>query len=166
MLHRFILAIKVFWKAFRNPSAAEVFLLPSKENAKSPLPKDENPSHLRLLALLQHSGRLIDFLKEEIDTFSDAQVGAAVRQVHSACKDTLEELITIRPILDSPEGSKITINAGYDATAIRLVGNVPAAPPYAGVVVHPGWKAHKLSMPKQSGIQHSSVLSAAEIEVR
>lgn len=165
-MHRLILAIKVFWKAFRNPPAAEMFLLPGKESAKSPPPKEEDSSHLRLLALLQHSGRLVDFLKEEIDSFSDAQVGAAVRQVHSACKDTLEELVTIRPILNSPEGSKITINAGYDATTIRLVGSVPAAPPYVGVVVHPGWQAHKLSMPKQSGTQRGPVLSAAEIEVR
>lgn len=128
-MHRLILAIKAFWKAFRNPPAAEIFLLPSKESAKLPPPKDEDSSHLRLLALLQHSGRLVDFLKEEIDTFSDAQVGAAVRQVHSACRDTLEEIVTIRPILDSPEGNKITITAGYDPAAIRLVGNVPAAPP-------------------------------------
>lgn len=163
MLTRLWIACKAFCKAFSSPKEAALFL--ANEN-QPPKNKEEYGSHLRLLALMQHSSRLIDFFKEEIDTYNDGQIGAAVREVHKNCRQVLEELVTIRPVLEQKEGSSITIETGYDPTAIRLIGKVSGKAPYSGTVVHPGWRAHKLSLPKQSGKQQTDILAPAEIEVR
>ena len=37
---------------------------------------------VQMLALLQRDGRLIDFFKEDIAQYQDAQIGAAVRELH------------------------------------------------------------------------------------
>lgn len=156
------LAIKTFIKAWKEPEKAQLFLNESSKNEEAS-PKDL--SHLRLLALLQQSGRLVDFLKEDIQGFSDAQIGAAIRQIHHDCGKCLEELVTIRPLVPDKEGAVITIPKGYDPTAIKISGKVKGEPPYTGTVVHQGWKAHKRSLPKM-GPYVSEIISPAEIEIR
>lgn len=164
-----ILACKAFIKALRNPKAAVLFLEDkniqdgAKESHRAPLETDQ--SHLRLLALLQHSGRLIDFLKEDISSFDDAQIGAVVRKIHQDCSKSLEEVVTIRPVMDENEGAKIIIPQGYDPARIKIVGNVNGQPPFNGVLIHRGWKAHKRSLPKKLGEQSGDVISPAEVEV-
>ncbi|MBA3957881.1 MAG: DUF2760 domain-containing protein [Parachlamydiaceae bacterium] len=159
---KFILALKAFCKAWKNPKKAESFL----NDDTSPKAETADLSHLRLLSLLQHSGRLIDFLKEDISTYNDAQVGAAVRQIHSSCAKNLEELVTLRPVLEEAEGSIVNVPAGYDPMRIKVVGKVKGEPPFTGVLMHKGWKAHKRSLPQKSGEQISDVICPAEIEVR
>src|SRR5690606_14844528 len=44
---------------------------------------------LTLLETLQREARLIDFLMEPLDNYSDAQIGAAVREVHRDCGQVL-----------------------------------------------------------------------------
>lgn len=149
--------LKAF-KAFYNE------LLGKVESPPKPIETKPDPSHLQLLAILQHSGRLVDFLKEDITGYSDGDIGAAVRKIHADCADCLEELVTIRPLIDENEGSKITVGAGYDASAIKLVGNVKEAP-FSGIVVHRGWKAHKKSLPKQASVTHE-VIAPAEVEIK
>lgn len=152
-------AFKAFFRELRGDSeTAKKSLQPSVSDQKS------DPSHLQLLSTLQHAGRLIDFLKEDISGYSDADVGAAVRKIHSDCAECLEELVTIRPLIDENEGSKITVGIGYDPSAIKLVGNLKE-PPFSGIVVHRGWKAHKKSLPKQSSA-HNDVIAPAEVEVK
>ena len=36
--------------------------------------------------LLQRDGRLVDFRFEDVAVYSDAQVGAAVQEVHASCR--------------------------------------------------------------------------------
>lgn len=158
---KLILALKAFWKALKKPDEAIVFL----EAKKIEAPKKKDLAHLRLLALLQQSGRFVDFIQEDITSFSDAQVGAAVRKIHQECKKTLEELVTIRPVVEEKEGSVITIPEGYDPSTIKMTGKVKGSAPYSGRLVHKGWKAHKLSLPKQVGEQLSDVIHPAEVEV-
>lgn len=123
-------------------------------------------SHLRLLQLLQGSGRLIDFLKEDITVFSDAQVGAAVRKIHADCSKRLEELVTVRPVMEEKEGQEVDVAEGYDPVAIKIVGNVKGKGPFRGRLVHAGWRAHKRSLPKQVGENAGDVIQPAEIEVK
>lgn len=156
-----ILAIKVFFKALKNPEKAKQFLEENK-----PRTDTHDHAHLRLLALLQQSGRLIDFFKEDITEFSDAQVGAAVRKIHDDCKKCLEELVTIRPLMDEKEGDIVKISAGYDPATIKIVGKVKGEPPFTGILIHKGWKAHKRSLPKKIGDKQSDVICPAEVEVR
>jgi hypothetical protein len=155
------LAIKAFFKAFREPKQAEEFLNEAPKQIES-----FDSSHLRLLGMLQQSGRLIDFLKEDISAFTDAQVGAAVRKIHEDCAKSLEEFVTVRPLMDEKEGSTIRIPEGYDVESIHLVGNVKGNPPYQGTLVHKGWKAHKRSLPKKVSGQASAIICPAEVEIR
>lgn len=153
-------AIKAFIKAWKDPKAAEQFL-----QEQPPVIEHADYSHLRLLALLQHSGRLIDFLKEELTGISDAQVGAAVRKIHADCNKTLEESVTIRPIMEEPEGAIVKVPVGYDPATLKIVGKVKGQPPFTGTLVHKGWKAHKQSLPKSMGEQLNAVIAPAEIEI-
>jgi len=164
-MRRLQLAIKAFFKAFRNPEKAEKFLADEKPQKGKSVDEVEQ-SHLRLLAFLQHSGRLIDFLKEDITTFSDAQVGAAVRKIHQDCSQSLEELVAIRPVMQENEGALIKVVSGYDPSCIKIIGKVTGEPPFTGVLVHRGWKAHKRSLPKKMGELNNDVICPAEVEIR
>lgn len=159
---RFLLAIKAFIKAWKEPAKAQIFLNESVKKQES----TTDHSHLRLLALLQQSGRLIDFFKEELQEFSDAQIGAAMRQIHKDCGESLEKLVTIRPLMPEKEGSTITVPKGYDPAAIKISGKVKGDPPYTGVLVHQGWKAHKHSLPQKMGEYASEIICPAEIEIK
>jgi hypothetical protein len=159
-----LLAFKAFFKALKDPEAAKGFIEPAP--AERQLVDSSELGHLRLLSLLQRSGRLIDFLKEDITGFPDAQVGSAARQVHKECATLLEDIVTIRPVFQEEEGSKVRVPAGYDASSIKVIGNIKGNPPFEGVLVHRGWKAHKRSLPKGVGEQRSEVICPAEIEVK
>lgn len=160
---RFLLAVKAFFKAWKEPAKAQIFL---NEPPQIQATASSDHSHLRLLALLQQSGRLIDFFKEDIHDFTDAQIGAAARQIHQDCNKCLEELVTIRPLMPEKEGVAITVPKGYDPAAIKISGKVKGEPPYSGTLVHQGWKAHKRSLPQKMGEYTSEVICPAEIEVK
>lgn len=156
-------AFRAFFYAFKHPLELANFL-----DRKEPKKVEAAPleyTHLRLLSLLQGSSRLVDFLKEEISSFSDAEVGAAVRQIHADSAKTLEEIVTIRPTLDETEGSNFTVPAGYDPAVIKVTGKVKGEPPFKGKIRHRGWKAHKLSLPKQLGEYNREIIWPAEVEI-
>ncbi len=96
---------------------------------------------LRVLALLQREGRLIDFVEEEIAAYSDAQIGAAARTVHDGCRKALREYVKLEPVRIEAEGAPIEIPAGFDPQAVRLTGNVVGNPPFRGVLRHHGWRS-------------------------
>lgn len=160
---RLITAIKVFIKALKEPQWARDFL--AGKQSSDHLKKQEELEHLRFLGLLQRSGRFIDFLKEDIGPYSDQQVGAVVRRVHQQCGESLEEVVTIRPLFTEDEGSEVVIPKGYDPAEVKIVGQVKQEGPYKGKIVHRGWRAHKRTLPKQAGQGDPSVLCPAEIEV-
>src|SRR5439155_14440274 len=102
---------------------------------------------LRVLAVLQRDGRLVDFLEEEIDAYSDAQIGAAVRDIHRGCRKSLHDYLTIEPIIDATEEQGVTVPSDFDPAAIRLVGNVSGPPPFRGVLKHHGWRVRSVHLP-------------------
>jgi hypothetical protein len=163
MLNRLKIAFKAFAKGWSDPDKTAQFLDGKKE--REPKGKKEDRSHLRLLAILQNSSRLIDFFQEDISNYNDTQVGAAVRTIHGETRKILEEMVTIRPVMDLDEGARVDIPAGFDPNKIKVVGNVVGNGPYKGVLIHPGWQAHKLSLPKAPEEQMIEVLSPAEVEV-
>jgi hypothetical protein len=122
---------------------------------------------LTLLETLQRDGRLIDFLRERLDGYSDAQIGAAVRAVHRDCAAVLNRLFTIRPIVDQPEGSRVELTESLDAGRVRLTGNVTGKRPDHGQLVHPGWEITRTELPQWTGSSASAnVLAPAEVELR
>ena len=82
-----------------------------------------------MLALLQRDGRLIDFLAENISAYPDVQLGAAVRTIHETCRQVLDRYVKLEPILNSEEDQPVTVQAGFDPAAIKLIGNVAGEPP-------------------------------------
>ena len=162
LFKRFGVACKAFMQAFKKPENFPKMLEQpiAKGNTKG------DHSHLMLLQSLQDSARFIDFLKEDIQTFSDAQVGAAARKIHQDCASLIEDVITVRPLKDEEEGAVIQVAKGYDPSEIKVVGMVKGEPPYTGVLVHRGWKACKRSLPKKTTPQNPDIICPAEVEIR
>jgi hypothetical protein len=120
---------------------------------------------LQLLGLLQRNARFIDFVEEDIASFPDSDIGAAARLVHEGCRTTLREHFTIRPVRDEAEGSRITVPEGFDATAIRLTGNVVGKAPFNGSIAHRGWRAVETRLPKLVKSHDVTVIAPAEVEL-
>ena len=155
---RLLSAFKAFWRELKGESIK----LPQLEKNEKP----EDPSHLRLLSFMQQSGRLIDFVKEDLTEYSDADIGASIRPIHKELAKLLEEMVTIRPVIEELEGASITIPVGFDGQKIKVVGKVKGQPPYTGTVLHQGWKAHKRSLPKAVGEANLEIIAPAEVEVK
>ncbi len=157
-MNRIWLALRAFWRTLIDPDfAAQVEPLFSR----APTGPD-----LRVLAVLQRDGRLVDFLEENIDSYSDAQIGAAVRDIHRGCRKCLRDYLTIEPVISAAEEERVTVPADFDPAAIRLVGNVNGAPPFQGILKHHGWRMRAVHLPiLPVARDDSSVLSPAEVEV-
>lgn len=137
------------------------------EPAPNPVtpPKPSRSDAISLLAALQREGRLIDFLKEPIESYSDAQVGAAVRDIHRDCGAVLERQFAIRAVLDQAEGSMVALT-GKPPGRIRLTGKVDSNAT-SGTLIHHGWQATTCSVPVYTGDAESAlVVAPAEVEVR
>jgi hypothetical protein len=160
------LAWRAFVKTARDSSFAErIHALLHPPPPEPPKPPKPNPEPVRFLRLLQREGRLIDFLTENISGYDDAQVGAAVREIHRKCQAALAEHLEMEPVLTQDEGTTVEVPAGFDPSRIRLVGNVAGDPPFRGTLLHRGWrvKAIKLAPPPEG--QDEFVLQPAEVEL-
>lgn len=117
------------------------------------------------LLLLQREGRLVDFLQENLGGATDAQIGAAARQVHDKCQAVLRDSYGIAPVRTEGEGNRVEIPDGYDASAVKLTGQVPSAGPFKGTLVHKGWRAAKPHFPARTGKVDTSIVQPAEVEI-
>jgi hypothetical protein len=139
---------------------------PAAAPAPAPTLKEASPeAALQLLGLLQRDARFIDFVEEDIANYADADIGAAARLVHDGCRATLREHFTMQPVRDEAEGSRVTIAEGFDATAVRLTGNVVGKPPFNGSITHRGWRVTDVRLPKLTQSHNASVLAPAEVEL-
>jgi hypothetical protein len=144
------------------PVAAPSIAQPTPTARPAPARSDA----IQLLAVLQREARLVDFLKENIAPYEDAQIGAAVRDVHRGAAAVLDRLFALKPVMNDPEGAQVSVPAGADAGRIRLTGNVVGQPPYRGAVRHQGWEAAKLELPEWTGSPEvNRVIAPAEVEV-
>lgn len=130
-----------------------------------PEPTTSTTPALQLLALLQREGRLIDFLEQDIETFSDADIGAAVRVVHEGCRKTLRAHAKLAPVRTEEEGAAITLEEGFKPAEIKLSGNVTGTPPYKGTLRHRGWRATSLTLPTPVKGHEPEILAPAEVEL-
>lgn len=120
---------------------------------------------LQLLALLQREGRFVDFLQEDLSSFSDAEIGAAARVVYEGCRKTLAEHVSLVPVMRDEEGSAVAVAQGFNAAEIRLTGNVQGEPPFRGTLRHRGWRASVVRLPKLAEKHDAHVIAPAEIEL-
>lgn len=138
------------------PAAAKPVVLP---------PERQHASGLQVLAALQREGRLIDFLQQDVGTFSDEEIGAAARVVHAGCRKVLQQSVEVVPVLNESEGAAVTVPKGFDAQRIRLTGNVSGEPPYQGSLKHHGWLAKEVRLPAVQENLDPRVLAPAEVEL-
>jgi hypothetical protein len=130
-------------------------------------PPKASDGALQILQILQRDSRLIDFLMEDIASYSDDQIGAAVRNLHADCKASITRHLTLAPVLDAVEGTfqKLDAAKAPDPNRIKLIGSVPASGKVpGGILRHRGWVASSVSLPP-IGKQDVSVLAPAELEV-
>ncbi|MDO9270452.1 MAG: DUF2760 domain-containing protein [Methylobacter sp.] len=120
---------------------------------------------LQLLGLLQAEARFIDFIKEDIAAFSDADIGVAARVVHEGCNKAINEHFTLAVVRNEQEGSKITLPEGFDAATIRLTGNIVGAAPFTGTLVHKGWQVTGIKLPKLTLGHNAAIVAPAEVEL-
>ena len=120
---------------------------------------------LHVLSLFQREGRLVDFLKEDLTAYDDAQIGAAVRSIHEGCRKALDKHFGPQPVLNRDEGEEVSIPPGFDPHTIRLTGKVSGAPPFKGVLQHKGWRAARVELPSLSGSQDPRIIAQAEVEI-
>jgi hypothetical protein len=120
---------------------------------------------ISFLAMLQEKGRLVDFLMDNINPYTDAQVAAAARVVHAGCKRVLQEHFSIHPLRTEDEGSTVQVPAGYAADEYRLVGKIAGQAPFSGVLVHRGWKTDMVKLPQLLPRAPSQLLAIAPAEV-
>jgi hypothetical protein len=146
--------------------------------AEPPAPEPPRPARVEqsqtgealiLLSLLQEKGRFLDYLMEDITAFNDAQVAAASRVVHQGCAAVIKECLALSPAHSGKEGERITIEKSADPNQYRLLGKVPGAPPYSGVVMHRGWKTTKMALPRFTrpvDPAGPNIISPVEVEIR
>jgi hypothetical protein len=120
---------------------------------------------LQLLTLLQREARLIDFAHENLAAYADADIGAAARVVHEGCARVLKDHFTIAPVRSEAEGARVTLEEGFDASSVRLTGNVVGKAPFKGTLSHRGWKATDVRLPQLAKEHDARVLAPAEVEL-
>ena len=144
---------------FAPPAAA-----PAAPAPAVPPPVESSDRAAQLLAILQRDGRLVDFLMEDLTPYQDAQVGAAVRDVHRGCREALDKYASLAPVLDLEEGSTVNVDRDNEPARIKVVGNVAGAPPYRGILRHRGWEVARLALPPLPATGRT-VVAPAEVEV-
>jgi hypothetical protein len=164
-----ILALRAFFRVLfqgdtPQPVAPPVAAAPPP--APAPVFVQSTDPAVQLLALLQKEGRLIDFLREDIASYKDAEIGAAVRDIHRGCRAVLERQVKLRPMVPEKEGQAIRVPAGFDPSQIALQGNVSGAGPFSGTVAHPGWYVEELKLPTVPPSADPKVVAPAQVEVR
>jgi hypothetical protein len=191
---RLFLAFKAFFSTLANPATArrvaealeKPVALPKQEKGKLPDASVSRPENqpkttassasaapigsssgrseaLTLLSTLQREARLLDLIHESLDMYTDAQIGAAARDVLRDARKSLENMLDIKPLLAVEEGDSVDLVEPLSPVRWKLLG--AKAP--RGVVVHAGWMAAKLEIPRWNGNRDDAmVLYAAEIETQ
>jgi hypothetical protein len=152
----------------RQPEVPAAMTPPPTEAPKAPpapLQELSPDAALQLLSLFQRDARLLDFAMENLSDYSDAEIGSAARVVHEGCRKVVSEHFSIEPVRSETEGSRITLDEGFDAAAIRLTGNVVGKAPFHGSLSHRGWRVTDVRLPRLASGHDATVLAPAEVEL-
>jgi hypothetical protein len=128
-------------------------------------PPSADAEVVSFLGLLQEKGRFVDFLMGDVAGFSDAEVGAASRVMHEGCKAVLTEHFGVKPLRQEGEGSKITVPEGYAPDDYRLVGRISGEAPFTGTLIHHGWRAEWVKLPRLIRTEPDKLPAIAPAEV-
>jgi len=132
---------------------------------ESKLATASTDSAMQLLSIMQQEARLIDFLKEDLTAFSDEEVGAAARVIHTGGKKVLADYVELAHVRNEDEETRISVEEGFNPQEVRLTGNVTGNAPFNGTLVHKGWKATSMTLPKLAENYDASIIAPAEVEL-
>lgn len=174
-MNRIALAFRSFFALLFSGSLSDDLLrdlgLIRREAVPAPKPVAPPPpvvrtsdGALQMIAILQRDARLVDFLMEDISGYADDQIGAAVRELHDQCRDSLARYVKLEPVIDGVEGTYAK-SPSKDPNLVKFVGNVPAKPPEGGTLRHKGWRVAKVDLPALGAKQDAAVVAPAEIEI-
>jgi uncharacterized protein DUF2760 len=159
------------WQALARSASEATSTVAAGETAKtqaSGIPVADSEAldrAVQMLALLQRDGRLVDFLEEDVSSYPDGQLGAAVRSVHSSCRQVLDRYVKLEPVLSSEEDNPVTVPAGFDPAAIKVIGSVTGPPPIRGLLRHRGWRVSQVTLPSLPQGLGRTIVAPAEVEV-
>ena len=171
------LAVRCFFKVLFDAEFARCIRqpiegIPAQPQSATPAPPatsaavSQRSDAIALLATLQREARFVDIVSESLDGHSDAQIGAAARDVLRDSGKVLDRLFSLQRVVDAEEGKCVEVPAGYDAGRYRLTGNVSRALPLTGQLMHAGWQATKCQLPAWTGSHQAALIVApAEVEV-
>jgi hypothetical protein len=124
---------------------------------------------VQFLARMQEKGRLVDFLMDDITPYSNEQIGVVARVVHQGCREVVRSAFDIEPVHRGQERDAVELPGDFDAAAYRLVGKVPEQAPYRGTVLHRGWRATRISLPRVTeaarGSESRKIIAPVDVEV-
>ncbi len=161
LLLAFILPWKILFDAVFAARVARLRAAPEAPEAQ----RADTASALQLLGLLQREGRFVDFLQEDVASFSDQDVGAAARVVHEGCRRALEDYLVLEPVRRESEGAEVVLEKGFDPTLTRVTGNVVGTPPFRGRLAHHGWLVREIKLPAMVQGHDPTIVAPAEVEV-
>lgn len=146
------------------PAAAPTAPAPPPTKPTDP-PTPVRNDAVSLLAALQREARFIDIVKEPLGDYTDAQVGAAARDVLRDCGTVLDRMFQIEPVVNQPEGASVDIPEDARPGQFRITGQGDNEAK-SGALVHHGWKATRCQLPTWTGDKQSAMIVApAELEV-
>ncbi len=150
--------------ALKQPALEAPF--PKDEKLTKPADKKSTPGRseaLTLISTLQREARFLDLVQEPLDGYTDAQVGAASRDVLRDTSATLKRLFNIVRLIDSSEGDRVELPSDPSSARWRIVGPSPNG--NKATLVHTGWQATKCELPQWTGPSDDAlVLAPAEVE--
>ena len=146
---------------------------PPEKKAEKPEPEKprvassqlQRDGALALLALLQREGRFVDFVRDSVDGASDADIGAAAREVHRGCKKVIEQHLKLEPVMPGAEDEKVSVPKGFDPSEVRLIGEAAGEPPFRGTLRHHGWRVVDAKLPTLAEGVDRTVIAPAEVEL-
>jgi hypothetical protein len=140
--------------------------IPAQEASAGPPPtvstQPLRDSAVSLLAALQREARLVDLIQEDLGRYSDAQVGAAARPCLQQCAGVLTRLFALQPVVAADEGDLVDVAESASPFRYQWVGEGTAA---SGKLVHHGWQATKVDLPKWTGEKADAhVIAPAQVQ--
>jgi hypothetical protein len=135
------------------------------EKPRAALAQHHRDGALALLALLQREGRFVDFVRDSVDGASDADIGAAAREVHRGCRKVLDQHLSFEPVMPGAEEEKVTVPKGFDPAEVRLIGEAKGEPPFRGTLRHHGWRVVDAKLPTLAEGIDRTVIAPAEVEL-
>jgi hypothetical protein len=162
-ISRAVLAYRVQLRTLVSPILAEKvrpLVEPVEQKPVRPKPSGEP---LRLLAVLQRDSRFLDFFMDDIQAAADDQIVAFVKDMHPKCQASLRDHLVLEPVMNQTEGDSVEVAAGFDPSAVRLLGNVTGQPPFHGTLQHRGWHVKEIKLAPPPAGQDEFVVQPAEV---